>query len=366
MRPNPGIEKIRPYEGGKPIEEVRRELGLTDVVKMASNENPLGPSPQAVTAMREAAARVHLYPDGNAYYLRQDLARHLDVRPEELILGNGSNDVLQIVGETFIAPGSHVVYPERAFVIYHLVSTLLAARVTRPPMRDYRYDLPALADAVTPETRVVFVANPNNPTGTYVTKAELDAFFERVPDSVLVVLDEAYFEYAEAPDYPNGLEYLRAGRNVIVTRTFSKIHGLAGLRIGYGVARPEVIEWMNRARQPFNVNSLAQAAARAALADFGHVEKSRALNRAGMEYLTGALSALGVTCVPSVANFVLVLLQRDGAAVSQALMRRGVIVRPMAGYDLPHAIRVTVGLPSENKRFMVALQEALKEAPRTG
>jgi histidinol-phosphate aminotransferase len=363
MRPKPGIETIQPYQGGKPIEEVQRELGIRDVIKLASNENPLGPSLVAVDAMAVAAKQLHLYPDGNAFYLKRELAAHLNVSPDQLILGNGSNEVLQIVGETFLSPGEHIVYSEGAFVVYELVAKTFGARASTPPLRNATHDLDAMADAVTPDTRLVFVANPNNPTGTYNTKDELDRFMDRIPPEPLVVLDEAYFEYVTRGDYPNGLDYLRQGRNVLITRTFSKIYGLAGIRLGYGMASPNLIELMNRVRQPFNVNALAQAGARAALTDATHVKKSRELNSDGMAYLETELAALGLETVPSVANFLMVHLRRNGLAVTQELMRRGVIVRPVANYGFPNSIRVTVGLPHENERFIRALTETLPTIP---
>ena len=361
MLAKPGIQSISPYQGGRPVEEVQRDLGLTDVIKLASNENPLGPSKRAVDAVVEAAASVHFYPDGNSYYLRNAVADFHGVAPDQLLFGNGSSDVLQILGETYIAPGDHIVFPEQSFVVYSLISAIFDARTTTPPLVDDRYDLAALAAAVTDETKLVFVANPNNPTGTYVTKRELDAFFAAIPESPLVVLDEAYFEYVDRDEYPDGLDYVRAGRNVIVTRTFSKAYGLAGLRVGYGVASPDVVEMMNRARPPFNVNSLAQVAALAALEDATHVERSRDLNAAGMAYLTASVSSLGLTYVPSVANFLLVHLARDGRQVTEALSRRGVIVRPMAAYSYPQSVRVTVGTAVQNERFIAALVEVLHE-----
>ncbi|MDA1190577.1 MAG: histidinol-phosphate transaminase [Candidatus Poribacteria bacterium] len=363
MRPRAGINHIRPYQGGKPIEEVQRELGIDDVIKLASNENPLGPSKEAARAIADAALNTHYYPDGNAFYLKHELAAHLGVLPEQLILGNGSNEVLQLLGETFLNPGDHVVYAEQAFVVYDLVSTLFEATVSTPPLKNDTYDLDALAEVVTPNTKLVFIANPNNPTGTYNTKAELDRFFEKIPTEPLVVLDEAYFEYVQADDYPNGLDYLRAGRNVLVTRTFSKIYGLAGVRLGYGIGSPGTLELMNRARQPFNVNSIAQAAGRAAIKDESHVHRSREVNAAGLSYLTAELDAMGLTYVPSVANFLLAHLDRDGAAVSNALMKRGVIVRPVANYGYAQSMRVTVGLPEQNERFICALREACDEIP---
>lgn len=363
MRPKPGIETIQPYQGGKPIEEVERELGIRGVIKLASNENPLGPSRLALDAMATAAKCLHLYPDGNAFYLKRDLAAHLSVDPNQLILGNGSNEVLQLVGETFLSPGEHIVYSQGAFVVYELVAKTFGARVTTPPLRNATHDLVAMADAATPETKLVFIANPNNPTGTYNTRSELDRFLERVSPETLVVLDEAYFEYVTRDDYPNGLDYLKDGRNVFVTRTFSKIYGLAGVRLGYGIASAETAEVMNRVRQPFNVNALAQAGARAALTDSEHVRTSCELNSVGMATLENALATLGLETVPSVANFLMVHLRRNGPAVAQALMKRGVIVRPVANYGFPNSIRVTVGLPGENERFIEALTETLPTIP---
>lgn len=363
MRPKRGIDSIQPYQGGKPIEEVERELGISGAVKLASNENPLGPSKRALDAIAETAASIHFYPDGNGFYLKNDLAEHLGVFPEQLILGNGSNDVLQIAAETFIESGDHIVYSDQAFVVYQLLAALFGARVSAPPLRNATHDLDAIADAVTPHTKLVFIANPNNPTGTYNTKAELDRFLDAIPEGPLVVLDEAYFEYVAAADYPNGLDYLREGRNVLVARTFSKIYGLAGIRLGYGISHPQTIEWMNRARQPFNVNALAQTAGRAALKDIEHVRRSREMNAEGLRFLEAGLIRLGIEFAPSVANFLLVHLKRNGAAVTNALMRRGVIVRPMGGYRFPQSIRVTVGLPEQNERFLCALSEALREIP---
>ena len=366
MLAKPGIRTISPYQGGRPVEEVQRELGLSDVIKLASNENPLGPSKRAMDVLAKAASSVHHYPDGNAFYLRRAVAEFHDVAPEQLIFGNGSSDVLQILGETFLSAGDHIVYPEQSFVVYSLIRDIFDARSTTPPLTDDTYDLRALADAVTADTKLVFVANPNNPTGTYVPKGELGAFLDAVPSSALVVLDEAYFEYVERDDYPDGMDYLRAGRNVIVTRTFSKAHGLAGLRVGYGVASPDIVEMMNRARPPFNVNSLAQAAALAALTDTDHVARSRTTNREGMEYLTAALSRLGLDYVPSVANFLLVHLSRSGVEVTQALTCLGVIVRPMQAYAYPQSVRVTVGSADQNRRFIAALEEVLREIPEAG
>ena len=359
MRPKPGIETIQPYQGGKPIEEVQRELGISDIIKLASNENPLGPSPMALRAIQDAATQVNLYPDGNAYYLKQDLAAHVGVDPEQLILGNGSNEVLQLVGETYVSPGEEVIYSESAFVVYMLVAKVFGAKSIITPMDGFTQDLRAMADAITDQTRVIFIANPNNPTGTMVTKTETEKLMARVPDDVLVVFDEAYYEYVDRPDYPETLPYVHEGRNVIITRTFSKIYGLAGMRIGYGLAKPDIIETMNRVRQPFNCNLVAQAAARAALKDVEHVRRSQEVNAAGKAVLYEALEQMELEYVESEGNFILVHFDRPGDEVSDALMQKGVIVRPVAGYGFPNSIRVTIGTPEENERFVTGLKAVL-------
>ena len=359
--PKEGIESITPYQPGKPIEEVQRELGLKEVIKLASNENPLGPSPLAVEAIKKAASKVNLYPDGNAFYLKRELAEHVGFPPEQIILGNGSNEVLQIIGDTFISPGDEAIYSQQAFVVYMLVSRICGAvEVTTPLTPDYRHDLRAMADAITPKTKVIFIANPNNPTGTIVTREEVDEFMERVPEHVLVVFDEAYYEYVENPEYPDTLKYVREGRNVIVLRTFSKIYGLAGLRIGYGISTPRIIELLNKVRQPFNVNLIAQEAARASLKDSEHVAKSRRVNSEGKRFLYEQLERLGVEYVPTEGNFLLVHLRRPGEKVFQEMLKLGVIVRPMGGYDFPNSIRVTIGTREQNERFIEALKVALE------
>ena len=357
MKPKSGIESIHPYQGGKPIEEVQRELGITDVVKLASNENPLGPSPLAKNAIQRAADQVHFYPDADAYYVKTELAKHVGVAPENLILGNGSNEILQIVGETYLSPNDEAVYSESAFVVYMLVSKTCGAKSIVTPMRSYTHDLDAMADAITDQTRVIFIANPNNPTGTIVTSDQTDRFMDCVPDDVLVVFDEAYYEYIYRPDYPHTLPLIQEGRNVIVTRTFSKIYGLAGLRIGYGIAKPDIIQMMNRVRQPFNCNSIAQVAARAALRDDAHVRFSRQTNAAGKAYLYGALNRIGIEYVESDGNFILIHVDQSGQNAADALMSKGVIVRPVAEYGFPNSIRVTIGKREENERFVDALKE---------
>ena len=356
-----GVLSIQPYEPGKPIEEVSRELGIpeADIIKMASNENPLGPSPMGVQAIKDCADNVHLYPDGDCYYLKIDLAEHLGVKPENLLMGNGSNDVLQIIADTFITPEDEVIYSRHAFVVYTLVTKVADAEAVVTEMKDYTHDLEAMADSITPNTKVIFIANPNNPTGTMVTAEQVGKFMERIPDDVLVVFDEAYYEYVTHEDYPQTLKYVHEGRNVITCRTFSKIYGLAGLRVGYGIAKPELVEVMNKVRQPFNVSMVAQSAAKASLKDKTHVEKSIKVNSEGKMYLYYELEKMGLKYVPSEANFILIHLDRPGPAVMKELLKHGVIVRPLVGYELPNSIRVTIGTREQNERFITCLKIVL-------
>lgn len=356
LKPKPSIDTIQPYQGGKPIEEVRRELGITDIIKLASNENPLGPSPLAMQAISKSAAAVHLYPDGNAYYLKEELAEHIGISAEHLILGNGSNDVLQLVAEAYVAPDDEVIYAAGAFVVYSLVTKLCSATSVVVPMEDHTHNLSAMAAAITDKTKVIFVANPNNPTGTMVSADETAVFMEQVPDDVLVVFDEAYYEYVARSDYPQTLPYVLEGRNFIITRTFSKIYGLAGLRIGYGIAPPPLVETLNRVRQPFNCSLVGQAAARAALKDTGHVTKSREQNNIGKVFLYNAFDDMGLRYVETEGNFIMLFLEQSGADIADALLKKGVIVRPIAGYGYPNAVRVTIGTQEENKKFIAALE----------
>ena len=356
LKPKPGIDTIQPYQGGKPIEEVQRELGITDIIKLASNENPLGPSPLAVQAIAGSAAQVHLYPDGNAYYLKRDLAQYLRVSPEHLILGNGSNDVLQLVAEAYVAPGDEVIYAAGAFVVYSLVTKLCSATAVVVPMVDDTHDLSAMAAAITDKTKVIFIANPNNPTGTMVTADETAAFMEQVPADVLIVFDEAYYEYVARSDYPQTLPYVLEGRNFIITRTFSKIYGLAGLRVGYGIAPPQLVEMLNRVRQPFNCSLVGQAAARAALKDTAHVTESQKSNAAGKAFLYKAFDDMGLRYVGTEGNFIMLHVEQSGTDVADALLKQGIIVRPIAGYGYPNAVRVTIGTQQENERLITALK----------
>ena len=356
----PGVQGLQPYQPGKPIEELEREYGVRNAVKLASNENPLGPSPLAVAAAGAALKDIARYPDGNGFALKQALARKLAVAPAQITLGNGSNDVLELTARAFVQPEHEVIFSEHAFAVYPLVARAVGARTVEVKARDWGHDLGALRAAVSPRTRLIFIANPNNPTGTWLHAPELKAFIADLPAHVIVVVDEAYFEYVRADGYESALPWIGRHPNLIVPRTFSKIYGLAGLRVGYGVSSPEVADVLNRVRQPFNVNSVALAAAGAALADGEHVERTARLNREGMRRLTLAFGAMGLEFIPSVGNFVCVDLGRPAAPVYERLLREGVIVRPVANYGMPRHLRVTVGLLEENERFLGALEKVLR------
>ena len=345
------IFKIMPYQPGKPVAEVKRELGLDHVIKLASNENPSGPSPLAVEAIRRSLVDLNFYPEDSGHYLRMKLSEKLGVAPDMLALGNGSSEIIVNVGRAFLKPGDEILTSEKSFVLYYLCGAYMGNRVVQTPMKDYRYDLEAMAGLITPQTRIIFIANPNNPTGTYVNKAALEAFLEKVPPDVLVVLDEAYSEYIEEPDYPNGLLYVRRHPNLLVLRTFSKIYGLAGIRVGYGIADPSLIDVINRVKLPFNANALGQEAATAALDDHQFVTDSKAINHAGLEFLHDFFKKHHVAYIPSVANFVTVLLPVEGHVLFDRMQRQGVIVRPLKGFGIPNAIRITVGKPQENELF---------------
>lgn len=362
----PGVRALQPYQPGKPIEELRRELGLSRIVKLASNENPLGPSPRALEAVRGELGELALYPDGSGYRLKQALAKRHGVEPVQITLGNGSNDVLELVARAFLTPDAEAAFSAHAFAVYPIVVQAVGARANVAPANPaghpempYGHDLDALLGCVTRATRVVFVANPNNPTGTWVGPDALRRFIAALPQETLVVVDEAYIEYVDDPAFPDSARWLDAFPNLIVTRTFSKIYGLAGLRVGYSLSHPEVADMLNRVRQPFNVNSLALAAAEAALEDQAHVEQSRALNRSGLVQLREGFAALGLQALPSVGNFLCVDLGRDAKPVFDALLREGVIVRPVANYGLPTFLRVTVGTADENDFCLAAFAKVL-------
>lgn len=355
LKVHPDIASLSPYVPGKPIEELQRELGLTRVIKLASNENPLGSSPKALTALREGSSALHRYPDGGAFRLREALANHWKVTLDHVILGNGSDEILGLLARTFLAPGDEAVMADQTFVIYKMEVTAAHGKPVVVPLKQWRHDLQAMAAAVTDRTRLLFLCNPNNPTGTMVTADEVELLLSRVPAHVVVVFDEAYFEYVRSQQFPDSMAYVKQGRNVIVLRTFSKIYGLAGLRIGYGVATAEIISFLNRVRPPFNANSLAQRAALAALGDEEHVARSRAVNEAGMRQMVNGLSSLGFTPIPSEANFVYVDVGRDARAVFEALLREGIIIRHIEG----PMVRVTIGLEEENREFLAALKRVI-------
>lgn len=359
IRVHPDIAKLVPYSPGKPLDELERELGIRDAVKLASNENPLGPSPRALAALDAGKETLHLYPDGGAHHLTRALADRWKVTGDQIVVGNGSDEIISLLVKTFMSPGEEAVMADHTFVMYKLAVTGGHGICVEVPLRDWRHDLPAMAQAVTNRTRVVFVCNPNNPTGTMVTRDEVGEFMAAVPDDVIVVFDEAYYEYVRDPQYPDTLEYVRQNRPVVVLRTFSKIYGLAGLRIGYGITTPEITDYLHRVRNPFNANSLAQFAARAAVGDEQHVAESRALNEAEMASVDNGLRALGLAPLPSQANFLYFDTHRDGRAVFDRLLQEGVIVRHICGSML----RVTIGRPEENLRFLTALGRALETLP---
>ncbi|NOZ25530.1 MAG: histidinol-phosphate transaminase [Nitrospirae bacterium] len=353
IRPPEYIRSIRPYVPGKPVEELQRELGIGDAIKLASNENPLGPSPRAVEALCRVVGGLNRYPDGSCFYLKGALSEKLGVSPECLITGNGSNEIIDIAVRTFMSAGDEAVMGVPSFVVYPLAVQSVGARAVQVPLKEWRHDLHAMAAEITARTRIVFVANPNNPTGTINYADEFERFMEKVPDGVLVVVDEAYREYVRDREYPDAMEYLRAGRDILILRTFSKVYGLAGLRIGYGISRKEIIGEMDKVREPFNTSSVAQAAAVASLGDDGHVERSVSLNEEGKEYLYREFRRLGLEFLATEANFIYVML--DGPVAAELygrLLREGVIIRPVG----PDAVRITIGLPEENRLLVEALR----------
>jgi len=358
------VRAIAPYQPGKPISELAREMGLKEasIVKLASNENPLGASPKALAAMLAALDEVSRYPDGNGFELRMALEKMYGVAAERIVLGNGSNDVLEMAAHAFLAPGASAIYSQHAFAVYPLATQATGATGIEVPARDFGHDLDAMARAVRGDTRVVFVANPNNPTGTWLAPDALHSFLRRLPADVLLVLDEAYYEYLDPGLRGDSLKWLEQFPNLVISRTFSKAYGLAGLRVGFAFAHPQVADLMNRVRQPFNVSSIAQAAAVAALADQDFVQQSRALNGQGMQALTTGFRRLGLSWIPSYANFISFKVP-TAAEVFQRLLRQGVIVRPIAGYGLPDYLRVTIGTAAENARFHAALEAVLTDLP---
>jgi histidinol-phosphate aminotransferase len=350
------VASIKPYVPGKPVEELERELGITGSVKLASNENPAGPSIKAMKALNENLIEaLNRYPDGGGYYLKQALSKKFSVRTEELIIGNGSNELIDIAVRTFMKPGDEAIMAWPSFVVYPMSVQAQGCRGVKVQLRDFTHDLEAMAYAVTDNTRMFFIANPNNPTGTINKDEEFVRLVERLPEDIIIIVDEAYYEYVQSPSYADSMKHFRNGKNVLMLRTFSKIYGLAGLRIGYGIAKEAIIEELNKIREPFNTSSAAQAAALAALEDEEHVERSRRINEEGKKYLYGQLDSLGVEYVQTEANFIYVLLKQDSGEVYESLLRQGVIVRPMG----PGALRVTIGLKKENEKFVEALKTVI-------
>ncbi len=360
-----GVQKLRPYEPGKPVDELERELGISDIIKLASNENPLGPSASVEEAIASACDDLARYPDGSGFRLKNVLAASLGVETAQITLGNGSNDVLELLARVFLAPGRNAVCSAHAFAVYPLATLSAGAELREVPAlpadaeQAYGHDLDAFVDSIDDNTGIVFVANPNNPTGTWVDPQAIERLLQRVPERVLVVLDEAYCEYQDQSQRPDSLGLLEKHQNLVITRTFSKVYGLAALRIGYALSNPVVADLLNRVRQPFNNNALALAAAEAAWQDQAHVAASVALNDEGMAFFHDKLPALGLSILPSQANFICVNFARPAQAIYQALLEQGVIVRPLAGYKMPEHLRITIGTPDENQRCLDALKTVL-------
>ena len=357
----PGISRLTPYQPGKPMDELERELGISDIIKLASNENPFGPSPLALAAAQKALPEVSRYPDGNGFALRNALANFHGVEPGNIAIGNGSNEILELVARLFLVPGSQAMFSRHAFAVYPIVTQAAGAEAVVVPVdkETLQVDLQGMLTKLSDKVRVLFLANPNNPTGTWLTADELRAFIEKIPPQVVVVIDEAYFEYVDKPGYGSAVDWIGDFPNLLVTRTFSKIYGLAGLRIGYSISQPELAELLNRVRQPFNTNLPAQMAAVAALQDKDHMTLSREKNLAGMKQLETAFEAMGLSYIPSAGNFICVDFRREAMVINNELLQRGVIVRPVANYDLPTFLRVTIGTEAENQRFIDALSGCL-------
>ena len=354
---NDGVQGLSPYQAGKPIEELQRELGLDHIVKLASNENPLGPSKKVLAAIEKASADISRYPDSNGFELKNVLSQKLGLATDQITLGNGSNDVLELIARAYIEPGKSAVYSQHAFIVYPLAIQACGGRSIVTKARDWGHDLNAMADAITDDTQLVFIANPNNPTGTVVDEAALVNFLDKVPANVIVVLDEAYIEYVDRTDddIVDGAALLQYYPNLIVTRTFSKAYGLAALRVGYALASAEITDVLNRVRAPFNVNSMALAAAQAGLSDDEYLEEGRRINREGMQQLIDGFDALGLSYIPSAGNFIAVEFKTDTAQLYQKLLEQGIIVRPVGVYEMPNHLRVSVGLPDENAALLTAL-----------
>jgi histidinol-phosphate aminotransferase len=355
----PHLAQLTPYQAGKPLEELTRELGLTDAIKLASNENPLGPSPKALEAIQAHLASLHRYPDSDAFYFKEDLSRHLGLTSSQLILGNGSDEVLDLLVRALVPPGGEVISTTHTFLMYGLLTQAVGGIFRTVPLKDMAVDLAAVAQAVTDNTRLILLNSPNNPTGTVFTRKAWEDFLATLPPTVTVVLDEAYIDFVDDPDVPDSLDYVSEERPLVGLRTFSKSYGLAGLRVGYGFGPSELMDYLNRLRLPFNVNRLAQVGARAALTDTVFLEQTRELVHTGRAFLEEGLKRLGLTFVPSQANFILIFLGREGQEVYQSMLKEGVIIRAMDAYGYPEHIRVNVGLPGENQRFLATLKKVL-------
>jgi histidinol-phosphate aminotransferase len=356
---SPGIRELQPYQPGKPVEELERELGISNVVKLASNENPLGASASVAASLQSVMPELSRYPDGSAYLLKNRLSEFLGVPANKITIGNGSNDVLELLARVYLSSENESIVSQHTFVVYPLVTKAIGASLKVVPAKNFSQDLEATLDAISDKTRIVFIANPNNPTGTWVNQTELTRFMDKVREDVLVVLDEAYFEYVQEPEYPDGISLGEKYPNLVVTRTFSKAYGLAALRIGYSVSHPDVADLMNRIRQPFNVNAMSLVAALTALDDQTHIDKSVNLNTSGLKYLKTECDRLGLGYIPSVANFLTIDCGSDAMPIYNALLHEGVIVRPIGVYELPNHLRVTVGTEDENHRFVEALGKVL-------
>ena len=356
------IRDLVPYPPGKPMEELTRESGIREVIKLASNENPLGPSPRALAAIQKALPQLHRYPDGSGYYLKQALSRALGFPPEQFLLGNGSNEIIELAIRTFLEAGDEVISPSPSFLVYNKVVQTIGGENRLIPLRGFKIDLEEILRQTRARTRLIIINNPNNPTGTIITRKEWERFLKKVPREILILMDEAYIDFVDDPACPLGSDYIQSTKNLLVIRTFSKAYGLAGLRIGFGITRPELADYMNRVRQPFNVNSLAQAGALGALQDARFYEKTRSLVRKGKKELEKGLLNLGLTFIPSQTNFILVRMPLKGQFVYEAMLKMGVIIRSMKSYGLEDYIRVNVGLPKENARFLRTLQQVIKQS----
>ena len=355
------VQSLVPYQPGKPVSELQRELGLEHIIKLASNENPLGPSAKAISAIHSAIPELSRYPDGNGFGLKRSLANKYGLIPEQITLGNGSNEILELVARAFLDVNSEVIFSQHAFAVYPLVTQAIGAKPRVAPAVDYGHDLQGILAGVNNNTCLIFIANPNNPTGTYLTEGELKNFLEQLPENIICVLDEAYFEYVVEKDYPDSVIWLGSHPNLLITRTFSKAYGLAGLRVGYSLSSPEMADILNRVRQPFNNNALALAAAEAALHDQEYIQQSVILNNNGMRQLTDAFKYMNLQWIPSTGNFVSVDLQQPGMPIYEALLHKGVIVRPVSNYEMPNHLRISIGTADENQFFINALGEVLAD-----